>query len=189
LYLRDLFVREPDEVPQTNEFPEFGRKLGNRPLNRIPSLYVAKPPERIGLGALVLGGGHYTFRVSNFERNGSRPLLPKLIDSGISGDAEEPGGELELRVVPVQSLENFQEDLLSQIQSVLAISNHPGDVRVNSGLVPPYEGRKELFFAAENSADELLIRRARTRRRFSGTIHTLQSRHSQRMWITIPASF
>ena len=66
-----------------------------------------------------------------------------MVDRDVVRDLEEPAGELELRAVPIDVVEDLDEGVLGEIFGDLAIPHHPEDQREDRPFV---------------STDELLIR-------------------------------
>lgn len=93
-------------------------------------------------------------RIGNFEGDGPWPALSKVVDRRVPRDPEKPCRELVLGVVAGQRVKHFQEDLLREVERVVAVTDHPGDVCGDPGLVPPDEDLEELLLSREDPPDE-----------------------------------
>jgi hypothetical protein len=122
----------------------------------FPRSRFRRRPYGIEVRTTVLWRGQppLPLRIGHFQRHRFQPLLAKVIDRGVAGDSKEPGRELVLRIEPGERLIDLEEDLLSQVEGVVALSDHLRDVGVNACLIAANEGSEEIVLSGQHSGDD-----------------------------------
>src|SRR6185295_11151294 len=155
----DLLVGKLAEVAQQDQLPVLPGQALDRLLDRASPLPVAQ----LAVGS-ALGGGQvpvaaFALVVLLPQRHHLEAPPPDLVDRRVLRHPEEPGGELVLRVVPIQNLIHLDEDLLRQVVRVVRVAQQAEEIVDETALVTVDQVAEAFPISREDRRNQFLVGR------------------------------
>jgi hypothetical protein len=153
----DLVVGKIADVAQDDRCPEFDREHGQSGIDvdaggsHISRVGMVGPQGSVA-DSLVIGD---VGNVCGNTRHGPTPTASQFVDAGIGGDAKQPRTERAPPVEPAEGPDRGDESILSDVEGVGLVPEHPAAQRVHPVVVRRDQGLESVAVSPASRIENL----------------------------------